>query len=326
MSVSRTLAPGDLFRARVILMLADGRSYSEIQRRLGTTAPTIARWKKRFTESGVGGLMQRQWGARKPTVMTPELREQVITATCRRPADGSARWSCRALARELGLSKDIVQRIWRTEGLRPHRLERFMASDEKALPMAAVDVVGLYLRPTQHAAIFYCLEEPASLAAGSTRTAATELRVTALSDGRPQGRLSLYLALSGASVRVKTGKAARPAKDECFSFLSRVLDEHRVGLPLTIILDRLNRHEVASVELLLKEHPNAVLLLAPSYSAWLDRMEEWCSVGEDGPDPLGTGSSLTKLTHKLMWHIRAYSKTKKAIQWIYSSGPDLSLH
>jgi hypothetical protein len=39
MSLSRSLPAGDVFKARVILMLASGRSYSEIRRRLETTAP-----------------------------------------------------------------------------------------------------------------------------------------------------------------------------------------------------------------------------------------------------------------------------------------------
>jgi transposase len=37
-SLSRTLPAGDVFRARLILMLAAGRSYKDIQQRLSTTA------------------------------------------------------------------------------------------------------------------------------------------------------------------------------------------------------------------------------------------------------------------------------------------------
>ena len=49
MAVSTTLVPGDVFRAQVILMLADERSYGEIQQLLSHnhTKKTIARWKKR---------------------------------------------------------------------------------------------------------------------------------------------------------------------------------------------------------------------------------------------------------------------------------------
>jgi DNA-directed RNA polymerase specialized sigma24 family protein len=50
MTQSRTLPAGDVFRARLILLLAEGLSYRTIQERLDTTAPTISRWKQRFVQ------------------------------------------------------------------------------------------------------------------------------------------------------------------------------------------------------------------------------------------------------------------------------------
>ena len=44
---SRSLPAGYVFRARLILMLAEGGSYNLIKLRLKTTAPTISRWKQR---------------------------------------------------------------------------------------------------------------------------------------------------------------------------------------------------------------------------------------------------------------------------------------
>ena len=109
-----------------MLMLADGRSYWEIQERLQTTAPTISRWKKRFLNDGVSGLLELQHPGQKPSVITPKLQARVLEATRRKPKDGSTHWSVRKLARELNISKDAVHRIWRTAGVKPHRLERYM--------------------------------------------------------------------------------------------------------------------------------------------------------------------------------------------------------
>lgn len=53
---SRSLPAGYVFRAKLILMLAQGASFSMIKRQLQTTAPTIIRWKQRFLESGLDGL------------------------------------------------------------------------------------------------------------------------------------------------------------------------------------------------------------------------------------------------------------------------------
>jgi transposase len=55
---SPTLPAGDVFRARLILALADGWSDSQIKERLQTTAPTISRWKQRFEQDGIATLFR----------------------------------------------------------------------------------------------------------------------------------------------------------------------------------------------------------------------------------------------------------------------------
>src|SRR5579875_891595 len=94
MSVSRSLPAGDVFRARLILMLTEGRSYTEIQKRLNTTAPTISKWRKRFLEQRIDGLLQERHPGQKPTVITPQLQAKVLAATRRKPSDSSTHWSC----------------------------------------------------------------------------------------------------------------------------------------------------------------------------------------------------------------------------------------
>jgi len=89
---SRTLPAGYVFRAKLILMLAEGVSFSTIQQQLQTTAPTIIRWKQRFRQSGLEGLDTYHPG-QKPSVLTPALRARILSATRRKPGDGSTHWS-----------------------------------------------------------------------------------------------------------------------------------------------------------------------------------------------------------------------------------------
>src|SRR5665811_2566252 len=102
---SRSLPAGYVFRAKLILMLAEGASFSAIKRQLQTTAPTIIRWKQRFRRSGLEGLDTYHPG-QKPSVLTPALRARILSVTRRKPSDGSTHWSCRKLASVLGVSKD----------------------------------------------------------------------------------------------------------------------------------------------------------------------------------------------------------------------------
>jgi len=164
MTQSRTLPAGDVFRARLILMLAEGLPYRTIQERLDTTAPTISRWKERFLEHRVSGLLEIRHPGQKPVVITPVLQAKVLEATRRKPKDGSTHWSCRKLAAQIGVSKDTVQRIWHKAGLKPHRLERYLASNDPEFERKAADIIGLYLNPPQHAAVF-CVDEKSAIQA-----------------------------------------------------------------------------------------------------------------------------------------------------------------
>ena len=111
MTQSRTLPAGDVFRARLVLLLAEGFPYRTIQQRLDTTAPTIARWRRRFLKQRIAGLLEIRHPGQKPSVITPTLQAKVLAATRRKPSDGSIHWSCRKLAKYLKVSKDTVQRI-----------------------------------------------------------------------------------------------------------------------------------------------------------------------------------------------------------------------
>jgi hypothetical protein len=51
--------------------------------------------------------------------------------------------------RSLKSARDTVQRILAQAEVRPHRLERYMASDDPDFETKSADVIGLYLAPPQ---------------------------------------------------------------------------------------------------------------------------------------------------------------------------------
>src|SRR6202166_2933603 len=223
---SRALPAGFVFRAKLILMLAEGASFNAIKRQLQTTAPTIIRWKQRFRQSGLDGLDTYHPG-QKPSVLTPALRARILSATRRKPHDGSTHWSCRKLASVLGVSKDAVHRVWQEAGLQPHRLERYMASDDPEFESKAADILGLYLYPPQHAVVF-CIDEKTAIQALDRLDP-----VLPLSPGRAErhgfeyyrhGTLSLYAALDVKTGEVHGMTAARHTAQEFITFLNGLVD------------------------------------------------------------------------------------------------------
>src|SRR5882724_5961849 len=222
---SRSLPAGYVFRARLILMLAAGASFNTTKHRLQTSAPTIIRWKQRFLESGLDGLDTYHPG-QKATVLTPALRARILSATRKKPSDGSTHWSCRKLASALGVSKDAVHRVWKEAGLSPHRLERYLASDDPEFERKAADILGLYLRPPQHAAVF-CIDEKTAIQALDRLDP-----VLPLSPGRAErhgfeyyrhGTLSLYAALNTRTGTVLGQTAPRHTTEEFVAFLGQLI-------------------------------------------------------------------------------------------------------
>lgn len=91
----------------------------------------------------------------------------------RRPRDDSAHWSTCKLAAELGkVSAMSVHRVWNKRGTRPRRLRRHIISNDPDVEAKAVDVIGLYPNPLQHAAVFRVDEKTAIQALAACRTKA----------------------------------------------------------------------------------------------------------------------------------------------------------
>ena len=182
-SNSRTLPAGDVFKARLILALADGKSYSAVEGELKTSRPTIARWRARFEQARIEGLEGQHKGSR-PRKATPSVQARILKKTQHKPANGSTHWSCRKMAAAVGVSPATVHRIWAKARLKPHRLDRYMASNDPAFEEKAADIVALYMDPPQHAAVF-CVDEKTAIQARHVGNAARD--VERLHDGDGSG-------------------------------------------------------------------------------------------------------------------------------------------
>src|SRR5246500_2309282 len=317
---SRTLPAGDVFRARLILALADGSTYREIARSLKTSLPTIARWKMRFERDGLAGWEGRHLGS-KPRAATPKVQARVIRRVQQPPGDGSTHWSCRKLASELALSKSTVQRILAQAQLKPHRLERYMASNDPDFESKAADIIGLYLHPPQHAAVF-CLDEKTAIQALDRLDP-----VLPLSPGRAErhgfeyyrhGTLSLYAALDTKSGQVIGKTAARHTSADFVDFLGEIVAHCRPRQEIHIILDNLSAHKTQAVREFLQQHPRVRFHFTPTYSSWLNQVEIWFAKIEREVIARGIFTSVSDLARKLRRYINAYSANARPIQWKYS--------
>jgi transposase len=317
---SRTLPAGDVFRARLILALAGGQTYSAIMASLQTTAPTISRWKQRFEEQGIAGLEPRHKGS-QPRVADAAVQARIARKTHQKPADGSTHWSCRKMAAALGLSKSTVQRVWAQARLKPHRLDRYMASNDPLFEQKATDIIGLYMNPPQHAAVF-CVDEKTAIQALDRLDP-----VLPLSPGRAErhgfeyyrhGTLSLYAALDVKTGQVHGMTAGRHTSQQFIAFLKGLVARADCAREIHVVLDNLSAHKTKDVERFLAEHPHVRFHFTPTYSSWLNQVELWFAKIQRDVIRRGVFTSVSDLGNKLRKYIRAYSKSAKPFRWTYT--------
>jgi transposase len=316
---SRSLRAEDVRRAQLILMLAKGDSCRTVMQRLGCNEHYVLRWKKRFLADRIGGLYSRHRG-RSVSICTPALQAKILNATRKAPPDGSTHWSTRKLGKHLGVSHMMVARVWVSAKLRPHRIRSYMVSDDPAFENKAADIIGLYVKPPQHAAVF-CVDEKTAIQALDRLDP-----VLPLSPGRAErhgfeyyrhGTLSLYAALNTATGEVLGKTAERHTSEQFVAFLSDIIAVQPRRRQLHIIADNLSAHKTARVRLFLAAHPRVHIHYTPTYSSWLNQVEIWFSKIERDVIARGIFTSVKDLKRKIMRYIRRYNVQAKPFKWTY---------
>lgn len=317
---SRTGRAEDARRARLILLLAEGHTWDEVCERIECSRGFVASWSRRFAEQRIAGLYSRHRGQRA-AVLTPKLEARILEATRRAPSDGSTHWSTRKLAKHLGLSHMMIARVWRKHGLRPHRLERYMASNDPDFETKAADIIGLYLNPPQHAAVF-CVDEKTAIQALDRKDP-----VLPLSPGRLErhgfeyyrhGTLSLYAAFNTKTGEVLGKAADRHTSAEFVAFLSDIVANQPRGKEIHVIADNLSAHKTKRVSEFLQTHPNVQMHFTPTYSSWLNQVELWFAKIERDVISREVFTSVNDLRRKLMRYIRHYNKAPRTVKWKYA--------
>lgn len=318
---SRTMRAADVRRSKLILMLEDGESRETIMRRLACDSRFLSRWSSRFLSERLAGMYARHPG-RAPKQPVAKLEARVLNRTLRhKPSDGSTHWSSYKLAAELGdVSVSTVQRIWRKHNIRPHRLERHMISNDPAFETKAADVIGLYLNPPAHAAVF-CVDEKTAIQALDRKD-----RMLPLSRGRAEshafeykrnGTLSLFAALNTATGEVLGKTAPRHTSEQFVAFLTGIVASQPTHQEIHVICDNVSSHKTERVAEFLTEHRHVRIHDTPTYSSWLNQVENWFSRIQRDVIRRGIFTSVKDLDRKLMRYIRAHNKNPKPVKWKY---------
>ena len=308
-------------RARLILALAEGATYAELTARWGVAATSISRWKQRFATRGIAGLQDAPRSGR-PDRLAPAVEARILALTQQPPPAPVTHWSVRRMARRVGVSPATVQRVWARAGLQPHRLERYVTSPDPEFERKAAAILGLYLRPPAHAAVF-CVDEKTAIQALDRLDP-----VLPLSPGRAErhgfeyvrhGTLSLYAALEVGTGHVEGRAVPRHTSAAFLDFLDQIVATQPKRRAIHVICDNLSAHKTRAVRDWLTAHPQVTIHYTPTYSSWLNQVEIWFAKIEHECIARGIFTSVADLRRKLMQYIRLHNKTCRPFRWTYRS-------
>src|ERR1700739_4994197 len=112
--------------------------------------------------------------------------------------------------------------------------------------------------------------------------------------------------------------AAHHTSQEFVAFLAEVVANQPRGQEIHLIADNLSAHKTKRVTQFLAAHPKVHLHFTPTYSSWLNQVENWFARIERDVIARGIFTSVKDLARKLMRYIRAHAKIAKPFQWKYS--------
>jgi transposase len=257
----------------------------------------------------LAGLYSRHRG-RAVERRTPKLEARILALTHQQPPDGSTHWSTRKLAKRLGVSHMMVARVWKRARVQPHRLKRYMASDDPNCEAKAADIIGLYVHPPQHAAALERTDPVLPLTPGRAERHGFE-------DVR-HGTLSLYAALHTKTGTVYGQTASRHTSEAFVAFLAGLIAQQPRRREIHIIADHLSAHQTERVRQFLRDHPRVHLHDAPTYASWLNHIELWFAKIERDVIARGIFTSVGDLRRKLLRYIRHGNRNPTPITWTYT--------
>src|SRR5437763_1741682 len=118
------------WRARIVLLSADGRGTAEIMRRTGKSKTAVWRWQERFMVAGVDGLLRDKTRPSRVPPLGPAVAERVVALTRAEPPGETTHWTGAMMAKAAGVSVSPVQRIWPACGLPPPRDRKVQLSND----------------------------------------------------------------------------------------------------------------------------------------------------------------------------------------------------
>jgi len=304
-----------VLRSRIVLLAAEGLQNKQIAAALKVAPRMAALWRSRFLEHGIEGLLQdAPRPGRTPTI----CRASLIDKTTRSIPSNATQWSTRTMAREMGISKASVSRIWRASGLKPHRVESFKVSNDPQFAEKLEAIVGLYLNPPEHALVLSVDEKSQIQALDRTQPGLPMKKgrgATMTHDYKRNGTTTLFAALDTATGEVYGLCQQRHRHQEWLHFL-RMIDQTVPAEKETyLICDNYATHKHERVQRWLQKHSRFHVRFTPTSASWLNMIERFFRDLTTNQIRRGVFQDLEQLITAIGNYIDHHNKKPKPFIW-----------
>lgn len=317
----RKTAQALALRARIVLACAEGAQNKDVAARLGVNPMTVSKWRRRYVEHRVDGLLDEpRSGA--PRTIDDERIEAVIVATLETMPPDATHWSSRGMARASGLSVSTVQRIWRAFGLQPHRSETFKLSTDPLFVEKVRDVVGLYIAPPARAVVL-CVDEKSQIQALDRSQPLLPMRPGQVErrthDYKRHGTTSLFAALDIATGRVIGKCYPRHRAKEFRKFLDEIEANVPDDLDIHLVMDNYATHKTPLIRNWLAKRPRWHVHLTPTGSSWINQVERFFALLSERQIKRGVFRSVDDLKAAIEGFIEKHNRDPKPFRWTKSA-------
>lgn len=142
-------------RSRIILLSLEGMLNKEISRSLEISNSVVGKWRNRFIEDGICGLMDRPRSGRPRAISERQVR-LILDRTFRARDSDDRRCSCRSLAAETGIAKSSVQRFLSQLGIPSGKIALSACADSFSM-QGEMFPIGVEITASFHAvAVMTC--------------------------------------------------------------------------------------------------------------------------------------------------------------------------
>jgi putative transposase len=234
-----------------------------------------------------------------------------------KPVEGT-HWTCRNIAKQTGLSKSTVQRIWKAFGLQPHRQKHFTLSTDPMFVEKVRDIVGLYLNPPDKAMVL-CVDEKSQIQALDRAQPVLPMGLGYLEgvthQYRRHGTTTLFAALDLATGQIMSQCKKHQRHQEFLQFLNHIDANAPANLDIHLVVDNYATHKHQKIRNWLAKRPRYHIHYTPTYSSWLNQVEIWFNIITQRAIRRGSFRNVKQLNEKIKSFVDNYNTKCRPFSW-----------